>query len=164
MTVLSWFDLANGAYPDSGLTLGRDGSFYGTTYKGGDLKANRGIGFGTVFKVTTNGVLGTLASFNRVNGAHPYTGLAVGRDGSLYGTTNAGGTRDQGTVFRIASSGVLTSLASFGGENGTQPNALTLGNDGDLYGTTRYGGANQSGTVFKVALSAGAPHDAGKNP
>ena len=37
------------------LTLGNDGNFYGTTRNGGS--------YGTIFRVTTNGVLTTLVSF-----------------------------------------------------------------------------------------------------
>ena len=45
--------------------MGSDGNFYGTTYQGGT--SNRG----TVFKVTTNGVLTSLVSFTGTNGAYP---------------------------------------------------------------------------------------------
>ena len=51
------------------LTLGSDGNFYGTTQYGGS--SLNGNGDGMVFKVTTNGALTTLVSFNATNGAIP---------------------------------------------------------------------------------------------
>jgi uncharacterized repeat protein (TIGR03803 family) len=45
----------DGVSPYSGLTLGTDGNFYGTTYYGG-------LGAGTVFKVTSSGKITTLYS------------------------------------------------------------------------------------------------------
>ena len=52
--------------------LGNDGNFYGTTANGGSgyVEGSK-PGYGTVFKVTTNGVLTTLVSFNDDNGAGP---------------------------------------------------------------------------------------------
>src|SRR4051812_15467032 len=58
-------------YPYGNLLEGTDGSFYGTTTGGG------GSNLGTVFKVTTNGILTTVASFNNTNGAAPYAGLTL---------------------------------------------------------------------------------------
>ncbi|MGB8702929.1 MAG: choice-of-anchor tandem repeat GloVer-containing protein, partial [Thermosynechococcaceae cyanobacterium] len=46
LTTLVNFKSTNGSSPYAGLTLGNDGSFYGTTYYGG------GKGYGTVFKMT----------------------------------------------------------------------------------------------------------------
>jgi len=65
--------------------LGYDGSFYGATYQGGSS------GYGTVFRVTTNGAISTLVSFANTNGAYPKSGLVVGGDGNYYGTTYFGG-------------------------------------------------------------------------
>ena len=48
-------------------------------------------GMGTVFKVTTNGTLTTLVSFNHTNGANPHAALTLGNDGNFYGTTAYGG-------------------------------------------------------------------------
>jgi uncharacterized repeat protein (TIGR03803 family) len=90
-------------YPQAGLTLGNDGNFYGTTEEGGS------DGVGTVFKVTTNGTLTTLASFNWSNGAYPQAGLTLGNDGNFYGTTEEGGSDGVGTVFRLILSPVITS-------------------------------------------------------
>jgi uncharacterized repeat protein (TIGR03803 family) len=139
------FNFANGAHPQAALTLGTDGSFYGTT---SDFNSS---GYGTVFKVTTNGKLTTLVAFNSSNGANPYAGLTPGTDGSFYGTTAVGGSRGAGTVFQVTTNGSLATLAAFSHTNGAQPFAgLTLGNDGDFYGTTQLGGANGDGTVFRV--------------
>ena len=49
--------------------------------------AANGQWYGTVFKVTTNGTLTTLVSFNGTNGANPNAALTLGNDGNFYGTT-----------------------------------------------------------------------------
>ena len=90
----------------------------------------------------------------RGDGAYPYSGLALGSDGSLYGTTYQGGANNDGTVFKITPSGTLTTLHAFGGSDGAYPYAgLLLGTDGNLYGTTYQGGGGGGGTVFKVTPS-----------
>jgi len=77
--------------------------------------------------------------------------LAQGRDGNLYGTTNAGGTSGMGTVFKMTPSGIITTLHNFSGADGWNPSGgLVLGTDGNFYGTTNIGGANDLGTVFKI--------------
>ncbi len=48
-----------------GADAGHDGNFYGTTSGGGSS------GYGTVFRMTTNGTLTTLVSFASTNGAKP---------------------------------------------------------------------------------------------
>jgi uncharacterized repeat protein (TIGR03803 family) len=47
----------------------------------------------------------TLHSFNGADGAAPEPALVRGSDGSLYGTTNAGGANDRGTFFKITPQG-----------------------------------------------------------
>jgi uncharacterized repeat protein (TIGR03803 family) len=74
-----------------------DGNFYGTAYRGGASL------FGTVFQVTTNGVVTRLVSFNALNGGAPKARLVQGSDGNLYGTTQTGGGTNNGlgTVFKL---------------------------------------------------------------
>jgi uncharacterized repeat protein (TIGR03803 family) len=153
LTTLVFFNSTNGANPWAGLTLGNDGNFYGTTSEGGSEYGYEG--YGTVFKVTTNGTLTTLVSFNETNGASPEAALTLGPDGCFYGTTSSGGSSNYGTVFKVATNGTLTTLVSFNVTNGAGPDAaLTPGPDGIFYGTTRGGGTNGGyGTVFKVTTN-----------
>jgi uncharacterized repeat protein (TIGR03803 family) len=114
----------------SGLTRGSDGYFYGTTFAGGDTngkppvisriptrmpdgtviypkvyeaRVGPSLDYGTVFRMTTNGAITTLAVFCRTNGSYPTAGLVQGKDGSFYGTTREGGVgpNPQGTIFRL---------------------------------------------------------------
>ena len=148
LTTLCLFSGGSDAgFPQAALTLGTDGSFYGTTYFCGSYD------YGTVFRVTTNGMLTSLVSFNYTNGANPNAALTLGTDGNFYGTTGSGGSYDYGTVFKMTPTGTLTTLVSFNYTNGASPNAaLTLGPDGNFYGTTWYGGSNYYGTVFRLVL------------
>ncbi len=138
------------------LIRGGDGNFYGTTIGGGASD------FGTVFKVTSAGVLTTLIQFTG-NGATnkgdgPAGGLVQGADGNFYGTTLRGGASNLGTIFKMTPGGVLTTLVEFtgtaGANRGSNPwGALVQVSDGTFYGTTQAGGTNGSGTLFKVNTS-----------
>ncbi len=135
----------NGANPSAALVQGSDRSFYGTTSGGGTN------GGGTVFKISTDGVLTTLYSFGGSDGANPSAALVQGSDGNFYGTTQEGGEGDYGTVFKINTNGVLTSLYSFTGTDGSaNPNGLVQGKDGNFYGTTE---GYPYGTVFKISTN-----------
>ena len=142
------FNGANGANPLASLVQGTDGNFYGTTDLGGSA------GYGTVFRMTTNGTLTTLVAFNSSNGAYPQAALTLGNDGNFYGTTEQGGGVLFGTVFKMTAAGALTTLVAFNYGNGSHPYAaLTPGNDGNFYGTTQQGGSAGYGTVFKVTTN-----------
>jgi uncharacterized repeat protein (TIGR03803 family) len=141
-----------------GLLQGQDGNFYGSTSFGGASP-----GLGTIFKITTSGVLTTLFNFHQTDGQSPAGRLIQAKDGALYGTTPFGGPTNglpaspsDGTVFRITTNGAFTSLVTFQGTNGSGPQAsLVMGNDGNLYGTTSHGGPSGGGTLFRVILT---PH------
>jgi uncharacterized repeat protein (TIGR03803 family) len=97
LTTLHSFTYGNdGGTPWAGLVQGSDGYFYGTTV-GGGTNDN-----GTVFKISTNGVLTSLYSFTGdKDGEWPEAGLVEGSDGSFYGTTYNAGVGGAGTVFRL---------------------------------------------------------------
>jgi uncharacterized repeat protein (TIGR03803 family) len=149
LTTLVDFDWNNGAGPVGALTEGKDGNFYGTTESGGDQ-----LGYGTIFKLTPQGVLTTLYQFDFTHGAQPYAGVILASDGNFYGTTLAGGPTGDGTIYKITPQGTLTVVYTFGG-NANDPimptTALVQGNDSNLYGTTSYGGGPDNyGTIFKL--------------
>ncbi|MCX6927277.1 MAG: immunoglobulin domain-containing protein, partial [Verrucomicrobia bacterium] len=137
----------DGATPLAALAQGPDGNFYGTTFQGGAYDN------GTVFRVTSSGVLSNLVSLNLTNGSLPYAGLTLGRNSYFYGTSYQGGAGKYGTAFKVLTNGTLTTLSSFsnGPEGGLLAARLLRGSDGNFYGTTFKGGTNGYGTVFRLA-------------
>lgn len=133
----------------NGLAEGTNGYLYGTTRNGGYY------GYGTVFRIATNGTLVALAPFNQVNGATPYAGLTLGSDGNFYGTTCYGGSDGYGNVFKMSPRGTLANLYNFtGGLEGYYPTApLIQAADGNFYGATSYGGSYDFGTVFRIGAN-----------
>lgn len=169
----------DGEYSTAGLTADAEGNLYGTT--GGDGVRT----FGTVFRLTHSNSGWTPSTLYNFQGGHdgavPYAGVVFGPDGSLYGTTTAGGLNGRtcfggcGTVFRLspppancngsACAWSETALYRFrGGDDGSVPKGkLAFDHSGDLYGTTYNGGSSLGclppygcGTVFELLLSGGA--------
>ena len=150
-TVLYTFTNTNqGWQPDAAPILDAAGNLYGTTQYGGTAG-----GFGTVFKLDTEGNESVLHSFaGTPDGEDPEGALIADRAGNLYGTTLYGGTAGgYGTVFKLAYTGKLTLPHSFASNpDGADPHGSLVGDPQDNgYGTTQYGGtAGGYGTVFKV--------------
>jgi len=145
-TLYSFLNSTDGANPN-GLVQATNGFFYGTANSGG---AN---GNGTLFKISTNGTLGTLHTFSgSSDGAQPRAELIQATDGNLYGTTYSGGTNYSGIVFRTSLGGAFAILHAFTwGDDGGNPFAgLIQATDGNFYGTTWGGGSGSEGTVFKM--------------
>jgi uncharacterized repeat protein (TIGR03803 family) len=159
VTTLAIFYGTNGANPKAGMVLGPDGAFYGSTHQGG---TNYPVtGGGTIFRITTNGTLTTLASLDNTNGAGITAPPVFGPDGMLYGTAVNGGRFNAGTFFRLRMDGAnFTHLASFDGTNGAFPHGqLLLGRDNAFYGTTESSGPSNPtpgvgyGTVFRATMN-----------
>ena len=93
-----------GAEPVAPLLQAADGSFYGTTSKGGRLDR------GTIFRMSLGGQVDILHAFAASPGGQgPASALVQVADGSFYGTTSGGGDTDQGTVFRMTADGTTAS-------------------------------------------------------
>jgi uncharacterized repeat protein (TIGR03803 family) len=86
----------NAEYPLAGVVGDGRGNLYGTTETGGSAN------LGTVYRVNQKGQFTLLHSFTGPDGEYVYGGLV--RDsstGTLYGTSQNGGTLGYGTVFQI---------------------------------------------------------------
>jgi|HubBroStandDraft_4_1064222.scaffolds.fasta_scaffold00105_9 uncharacterized repeat protein (TIGR03803 family) len=103
-------------------------------------------------RLTTTGNPAIYLFQGQPDGALPYDGL-VDVNGTLYGTTSAGGTSNQGSVFSVTPSGSETILHSFTGSDGSLPYASLIYVKGKLYGTTYNGGTSGAGTVFSITTS-----------
>jgi uncharacterized repeat protein (TIGR03803 family) len=149
-TTLFSFDKSNGGNPTfPSLVQGLDGNLYGTTPVGGKKQG------GTVFRVTTGGMLATLYNFCAPkacpDGAVPKGGVVLGTDGNFYGTAEFGGSTGSGTAFKMTPAGLLTtySLVSVG----SNPlGGLIQAASGDFYGTAGFLGDKGGGTVFRMTL------------
>ena len=138
-----------GWLPFSGLTLGTDGNFYGTTYYYG---LPEGSYFGSVFQITPGGILTYLYIFTGgTDGRHPTAPPIQGTDGNWYGTTQ-GDFSNPGTVYKLTLPNTLKTLYQF--VLGEQPeDPLVQATDGNFYGTTHYGGTSNNGSVFRITLA-----------
>lgn len=166
-------DCADGEEPYGGVVLDQKGNLYGTTYTGGNNKNSdcHPAGCGVVFKVTPEGKETVLYRFcskkNCTDGANPLAGLVLGRDGNFYGTTVAGGLRNQtyclgtcGVVFKLTPQGKESVLYRFCGQDkcvdGDEPAAgVVFDRNGNLYGTTYYGGAFSNRTCSPYIAGCG---------
>ena len=131
----------DGSSPTGRLLPAGDGSFYGTTEDGGSNDA------GSVYRITSAGVLTTLYSFP-VGQTFPVNGVVLGSNGNFYGTDNTYALPEGlGGVFQLTPAGVMTALGGVGGF----PNALAVGSDGNIYGTTAYGDSvGVGGAAFEI--------------
>jgi uncharacterized repeat protein (TIGR03803 family) len=139
-------DPNTGCGPESGVTLGTDGNFYGS-----DILCTIGNN-GQVFQMTPGGTRTILYPFTGgSDGSQPLAAPIQGTDGNLYGTTYAGGAANCGTVYELTLAGVLTPLHQFDCTTGAMPSApLIQATDGNFYGTTQGGGTGGFGVVFKI--------------
>lgn len=161
---------SDGSNPYAGVTVDAADNLYGTTLKGGS-------GYGTVFTLKPSGngwSFTTIYSFRGgSDGAGPVARVVIGPNGSLYGTTSAGGQGSCsgsyagcGTVFSLSPSvgaclGMSCSwnktvLYRFGGLDGAYPQGdLTFAPDGRIYGTTVNGGLTGVGTIYSLSPNGG---------
>jgi uncharacterized repeat protein (TIGR03803 family) len=93
---------SDGANPYAGLVADAQGNLYGTTFFGGGSGCDFGVGCGTIFKLTPDGIETVLYRFTGgTDGSFPFAPLVFDGQGNLYGTTSEGGVGNGGTVFEL---------------------------------------------------------------
>jgi len=137
----------DGDSPQSDLTDGGDGWFYGTTAFGGIF-----CDCGTAFRVNTSGAYETLRSLDgQLSGATPIGAPAFGPNGHLYGTarTNAGGQFAGGAIWELDRQGKLVGVYDFPMPELYAPTGnLVLGPDKRFYTVANYSKPNDYGAVI----------------
>jgi len=144
-----------GRYPRTGLVMDSGGNLYGSTSYGGT-----GLS-GTAFELSYSGqwnfsLMYAFSSQN--NGGDSVSPLAIGPDGSLYGTTPFGGQYSMGTLFKLTNSGggwTYTSIHDFtGGDGGYFPiGAVVFDAQGNIYGVTLGGGSYNLGVAYQITAN-----------
>jgi len=160
-TIHTFNDGIGGGVPVGTLAIDPKGNLYGVTEQGGTGPCDSvlGAGCGVIYRLSPNGD-GTfgfkvLYSFSQPgtvdDGSYPNAGVVIGRDGSLYGTTEFGGSFvcDCGIVYRLTANGgqwretVLYSFVgiSQGGSDVSFPSdTVTIDSGGNIFGTGSGGG------------------------
>jgi uncharacterized repeat protein (TIGR03803 family) len=151
----------DGAGPYAPVTIGPNGSLYGTTNQGGDPACPSGCG---VFEVkpaacATHLCPSTEAVLYRfqgnTDGFYPFSNVIFDKAGNLYGTTEQGGSQGPGTVFELTLSKqgwkehILYNFPSQG--PGNPYSGVIFGRTGDLYGTVSSGGC--CGAIYQLSRS-----------
>ncbi len=112
-----------------------------------------------MFELTKCGKFKVLYRFKgKSDGFEPGATLVMNHEGSLFGSTEAGGRYGFGTVVKLSARGKLTVLHAFsGGSDGAQPTGqLALDSNGTLYGTAEFGAftgcydGRGCGTLFSI--------------
>ncbi len=160
----------DGAYPLGDVTIGRDGSLYGTTgVGGGGANCQIGVfsGCGTVYNLRPPARPCTsircpwtetvLYSFpNNLSGSFPEAGVTFDTAGNIYSTNFQGSTGYSGNVFELTPSGsvwsetVLHAFTSILPDGGSPKSGVIFDSAGKLYGTATYGGTNGGGMVYQL--------------
>ncbi|HSH38594.1 MAG TPA: choice-of-anchor tandem repeat GloVer-containing protein, partial [Chthoniobacterales bacterium] len=160
----SKFDGRNAGVP---LLKAADGGFLGTTSGGGTTGLNE---FGTVHRLTEDGVATTFVTFPKVLGTGFNSELTQGADGLLYGTVRDSRSRSGFSFnaipgpFRLTTSGAATPLSTFRTssalDSGAVSSRLVPVGTGDLFGTISNGGQivgnpgfpirNPSGFIYRI--------------
>ncbi len=155
----------DGANPESAMVFGTDGVLYGVTFAGGTAN------LGTVFRLTPQAggawIETVLHSFTGgiTDGSAPLGGLIVSGGGTLYGTTEYGGTPNSacgsgcGTVFAMVppkvaggawTESIVYRFTGLNGDGSTPRGGVVVGQGGVLYGTTAAGGSGGKGIVYAL--------------
>ena len=158
-------DADGGKYPQAPL-IDVGGILYGTTNNGGAFRGRKTCygGCGTVFSITTSGVVKVLHSFGSAEDGQVSRGGRSGRCRRYALRHDKCGWRlGDGTVFSITTDGVEKVLHSFGGQgDGSDPiGGSLLEVRGTLYGTTWSGGTFGSSKSSRVYPHLGAPAGCG---
>jgi uncharacterized repeat protein (TIGR03803 family) len=151
---------SDGCGPVGSVVRDKAGNLYGTTSGGGTANC------GTVFRITTDGVLTSLYSFHDCppgaigcfSGVDPSSALLLVPSGEFLGvTTGSGPPKYDGMVYRVAPSGLHAPLYTFCSQllcaDGWLAQGALVPTNHGLMGTTSLGGNLDNGTIYAITLA-----------
>jgi uncharacterized repeat protein (TIGR03803 family) len=159
--------------PSAALVADASGNLYGPAATGGfgGVPPNAGA----IFELSppsgggTNWTETILYSFTGAkDGSDPDNAIIMDEEGAIYGTTSAGGTRNNGAVFKLEPPGTGQTAWTFktlydfkGSPDGSSPGGgltpLKSGKNTVLFGVTLNGGTSGDGNVFELTNTGFAP-------
>jgi uncharacterized repeat protein (TIGR03803 family) len=151
----------DGNSPTGTLMQDRSGHLLGATLFGGDGRCfGHAPSCGTIFEITTAGVLVADYSMFTTAGESPDGGLVQARDGEIWGAASAGGQLEPnchglggcGTLFKFDASSREVVWRFGPVDQGTDPGGLIQGPDGSMFGTTAFGGIPTDGGGYGVVF------------
>jgi uncharacterized repeat protein (TIGR03803 family) len=137
-----------GAFPSGNMVISANGKLYGMTTYGGIY--NQGVIF--EYDISTNMYSKKIDLDSTSNGALPYGGLVLTKDGKMYGMTTLGGTRNFGILFEysLETDSFIKKVDFDGITTGAYPiGNLTLSSNGNLYGMASAGGVSNLGVLYE---------------
>ena len=160
----SFAGLDDGLNPWGRVTIGKNGTLYGTTYNGG------GSGGGTVFQLRPSSAApkSALAPWSHTvlydfylsygsDGCFPQGDLTLDGSGNIYGTTEQCGVNNNGITYKLTPSGSgWTESVLYSQPYGDQAYAqggVIFDGAGNLYGVLSDGGQNGLGAVYQLSPS-----------
>jgi len=126
------------------LTFASDGNLYGVI-------SGFPFSYGYLFRLSPNGAVKILYSFDFTHGSFPRGALVQGTDGLLYGASANGGAYGYGTIFKMTLTGSFTVLHDITGtvDSGECAGPVAA-SDGKIYSALYGGGAQYLGTLYQI--------------
>jgi uncharacterized repeat protein (TIGR03803 family) len=146
------FDYNDGEEPFAPLVQTASGAFYGTTFKGAYTIWNGcSGGCGTIFEITSRGLIRTAYAFSVP--AESEVGLTLASDGNLYGTTLGGGSCGDGLIYSVTPTGVFNTVEGLCYGNYTD--AMVQATNGEFYGTYASDNGDGPGAIYSLDTGLG---------
>ncbi len=159
------YDCEDGDIPSTPPVPAPDGNYYGSTPLGGTSNSSHYQGFGTLYSVTSQGVVNQVAIFCDTlgqecpSGALPIGDLYLSGDGSVLGSGNPlGGLGSNGNIFQFTPPSSLENLYTFCSteycaQSADPSGGVIQASSGLLIGVTVAGGDKNENEMYGVIYS-----------
>jgi uncharacterized repeat protein (TIGR03803 family) len=158
-TVLHQFAGGTGGDYPLDLVFNSAGDLFGLTLEGGNTKACKTTGCGTVFEIPASGGFSIIYDFTDSGDGYLPAALTIDGSGNLYGVATFADSDAEGSAFELSPDGTgwtFSTLYQFSNPTGGgAPTSVLLDPSGNLFGSTETGGyisstSTGNGVVFEL--------------